>query len=60
MRASDRGVPVWIVSNDVERWSRKPARRSRSMRTSGAVISSDAGARKPDPAIYRYFMRRSG
>ena len=59
--ANDSGVPVWVLSNDVERWSRK-LRNSFAIERwlSGSVISSDATARKPDAAIYRYFLRRSG
>jgi FMN phosphatase YigB (HAD superfamily) len=59
--ASDMHAPVWLLSNDVERWSRK-LRSAFALDAwlCGAVISSDAAARKPDAAIYRYFMRRSG
>lgn len=59
--ASDMDTPVWLLSNDVERWSRK-LRSAFALNAwlCGAVISSDAAARKPDAAIYRYFMHRSG
>lgn len=59
--AYDVNAPVWLLSNDVERWSRK-LRSAFALDSSlcGAVISSDAAARKPDAAIYHYFMRRSG
>ncbi len=59
--ASDMDAPVWLLSNDVERWSRK-LRNAFALDAwlCGAVISSDAAARKPDAAIYRYFMHRSG
>jgi putative hydrolase of the HAD superfamily len=59
--AHDVNAPVWLLSNDVERWSRK-LRNAFALDSwlCGAVISSDAAARKPDAAIYRYFMRRSG
>jgi phosphoglycolate phosphatase-like HAD superfamily hydrolase len=59
--AEERGVPVWLLSNDVERWSRKlRAAFGLEALLSGSVISSDARVRKPDPAIYRYFLQRSG
>ena len=59
--AEEHDVPVWLLSNDVERWSRKlRVAFGLDALLSGSVISSDARARKPDPAIYRYFLRRSG
>jgi len=61
MLANDRDLPVWLLSNDVERWSRALRAAFAIERwLSGSVISSDAGARKPDVAIYRCFLRRSG
>ena len=59
--AKDKSIPVWCLSNDVDRWSRK-------LRTSleidgflsGAVISSEVKSRKPSPAIYQCFLDRSG
>jgi hypothetical protein len=51
--AKDTRIPVWCLSNDIDRWSRK-------LRTSlgidgllsDAVISSEVQCRKPSPAIY--------
>jgi len=60
-RAENRGVPVWLLSNDIERRSRRlRAAFGLEALLAGSVISSDARVRKPDPAIYRYFLRRSG
>jgi HAD superfamily hydrolase (TIGR01509 family) len=59
--ADERGVPIWILSNDVERWSRKlRALLGIARYASGAVISSDARARKPSAAIYRCLLDRCG
>ena len=54
-------VPVWCLSNDVARWSTK-LRTSLGIEhlLSGAVISSDVGARKPDVRIYRRLLDRAG
>ena len=65
--ANDRGVPVWVLSNDVERWSRK-LRDSFAIERwlSGSVISSDATARKPDAGdipllpAQKWLRRRAG
>lgn len=55
------GMPVWCLSNDVERWSRKlRARLGIDALFAGAIISSEVGVRKPDPAIYRCLVDRSG
>jgi putative hydrolase of the HAD superfamily len=56
-----RNIPVWCLSNDVERWSAK----LRVMfgieeLLTGAVISSEARLRKPDSRIYQCFLDRSG
>jgi FMN phosphatase YigB (HAD superfamily) len=59
--AKDTVIPVWCLSNDVDRWSR-------NLRTSleidallsGAVISSEVKSRKPSPAIYQCLLERSG
>jgi HAD superfamily hydrolase (TIGR01509 family) len=60
-RASELCVPVWCLSNDVERWSRKlRTRLGIDGLLSGTVISSDARARKPAADIYRYLLARSG
>lgn len=59
--AGRAGMPVWCLSNDVERWSRKlRGRLEVETLFAGAVISSEVGARKPDRAIYRYLIDRSG
>ena len=60
LRAKELSIPVWCLSNDVARWSH-------TLRTtlgieallSGAVISSDVRARKPDSLIYQRFLERS-
>lgn len=59
--AAGRGIPVWCLSNDVDRWSRK-LRGSFEIEQflAGAVISSAVGARKPDRAIYQCLIDRSG
>jgi HAD superfamily hydrolase (TIGR01509 family) len=55
------GLPVWCLSNDVERWSIK-LRRTFGIEgyLEGAVISSAARSRKPSPEIYRLLLVRSG
>ena len=59
--ASNAGVPVWCLSNDIDRWSRK-LRASFDIERllTGAVISSDVKARKPGADIYRCLLHRSG
>jgi len=60
-RVNDAGTPVWCLSNDVARWSQKlRAMFGLEPLLAGSVISSDVRARKPDPAIYRCFLDRSG
>ena len=55
------GIPVWCLSNDVERWSLKLRENFRiESYLEGAVISSAARARKPSPEIYRLLLARSG
>lgn len=58
---NDRNLPVWCLSNDVDRWSRK-LRKSLEIDglLSGAVISSEVRSRKPSPAIYQCLLDRSG
>jgi putative hydrolase of the HAD superfamily len=54
-------MPVWCLSNDVERWSRKlRGLLGIEVLFAGAVISSEVGVRKPDQAIYRCLVDRSG
>ena len=60
LAARRASVPVWCLSNDVGRWSRQ-------LRTmlgiehllAGAVISSDAGVRKPDRGIYERLLAQA-
>jgi HAD superfamily hydrolase (TIGR01509 family) len=55
------GIPVWCLSNDVERWSVKlRANFKVESYLEGTVISSAARARKPSPEIYRLLLSRSG
>ena len=59
--ARQAGLPVWCLSNDVGRWSR----RLREMLgigplLAGAVISSDARVRKPDRGIYEQLLVATG
>jgi len=54
-------MEFWCLSNDVSEWSAKLRKRfglDRYFR--GFVISGDTGACKPDPAIYRYMLDKSG
>lgn len=54
-------VPVWCLSNDIERWSTKlRANLGLGQYLAGAVISSAVGARKPDAAIYRHLIEQTG
>lgn len=56
-----RGAPVWMLSNDVGRWSAALRRRfDLERRLAGAAISADIGARKPDPAAYAALLDRAG
>jgi HAD superfamily hydrolase (TIGR01509 family) len=55
------GVRVWCLSNDVSEWSRKLRTRfGLEDYFEGFVISGDAGARKPHPAIFQNLMSRLG
>ena len=63
LAASNAGVAVWCLSNDVARWSTK-LRNVFGLDDllAGAVISSDARVRKPDvsgdaPGVYRLVPR---
>ncbi len=54
-------IPVWCLSNDVGRWSRKLRTRfDIEDLLTGAVISSDVHARKPSREIYEYLLTQSG
>ena len=59
--AQQRRIPVWCLSNDVGRWSRK-LRENLGLETllSGSVISGDVRVRKPDSRIYEELISRSG
>jgi len=60
-KASARGLELWCLSNDVSEWSRKLRDRfGLDGYFRGFVISGDTGTRKPDPAIYRTLLERSG
>lgn len=55
------GMRLWCLSNDVSEWSRKLRRRFGLDRYfEGFVISGDAGAFKPDPAIYQCLLNKAG
>ena len=59
--AQQNGMPIWCLSNDVARWSAKlRARFGLDRVLAGVVISSDVGCRKPDAAIFRALLERSG
>lgn len=60
-RARESRVPIWCLSNDVGRWS-KQLRASLGIEPflTGAVISSDARARKPDRKIYERLLEAAG
>lgn len=59
--ARQRALPVWCLSNDIGRWSRKLRRRfDIETLLAGAVISGDVGVRKPDAKVYRVLLRQSG
>jgi HAD superfamily hydrolase (TIGR01509 family) len=59
--AKSAGIPVWCLSNDVERWSRK-LRGGFGIENylEGATISSAVQVRKPDSAIYTHLLESSG
>ncbi|HET7609454.1 MAG TPA: HAD-IA family hydrolase, partial [Gammaproteobacteria bacterium] len=54
-------LPVWCLSNDVGRWSRR-LREALGLQQllAGAVISSDAKVRKPDRGIYEHLLVATG
>ena len=60
-RARQATLPVWCLSNDVGRWSRRLRDRlGIAPLLAGAVISSDAGVRKPDRGIYEQLLLATG
>ena len=55
--ARQAALPVWCLSNDVGRWSRRLREKLDLERLlAGAVISSDAKMRKPDRGIYEQLL----
>jgi FMN phosphatase YigB (HAD superfamily) len=59
--ALQAGVPVWCLSNDVGRWSRRLREKlGIEPLLAGAVISSDAKVRKPDHGIYERLLAETG
>jgi len=59
--ASRYELPIWCLSNDVGRWSRRLRERlGVDALLAGAVISSDVRARKPDRAIYEHLLVATG
>jgi HAD superfamily hydrolase (TIGR01549 family) len=56
-----RGMELWCLSNDVSEWSRKLRERFKLDRYfKDFIISGDTGTRKPEPAIYRCLLEKSG
>jgi FMN phosphatase YigB (HAD superfamily) len=57
LTARRASLPVWCLSNDVARWS-KHLRTTLGIEylLAGAVISSEAGIRKPDSGIYERLL----
>ena len=57
----ENDLPVWCLSNDLAQWSEK-IRAKFGLETyfKGAVISGEAGCRKPDQKIYQILMERCG
>ena len=59
--AKETKIPVWLLSNDVDRWSRK-------LRLSfnidhyfqGVIVSGEVRSRKPESSIYQILVERSG
>lgn len=59
--ARQAGLPVWCLSNDVGRWSRRLREKlGVEQLLAGAVISSDAKVRKPDRGIYEQLLAATG
>lgn len=54
-------LPIWCLSNDIGRWSRRLRERlGVEALLAGAVISSDVRVRKPDRGIYERLLAESG
>lgn len=59
--ALQAGLPVWCLSNDVGRWSRRLRQKlGIAPMLAGAVISSDVKVRKPDRGIYERLLVETG
>jgi FMN phosphatase YigB (HAD superfamily) len=60
-KARSASLPVWCLSNDVGRWSRR-LRNALGVEPllAGAVISSDARVRKPHSGIYERLLVETG
>ena len=59
--AAEKSVPVWCLSNDVERWSIKlRSAFDLEKMLAGAIISSAVKLRKPNPSIYQFLLETSG
>jgi FMN phosphatase YigB (HAD superfamily) len=59
--AKHQRIPVWCLSNDIDRWSRK-LRVAFDIEglLAGAIISSAVNVRKPDRRIYQFLLEQSG
>ena len=59
--AKHQKIPVWCLSNDIDRWSRKlRAAFDIEGLLAGVVISSAVSVRKPDRRIYQFLLDQSG
>ncbi len=59
--ARENKLPVWCLSNDLGRWSKKlRARLGVEPFLEGVVISGDVGVRKPDVQIYQMLLDACG
>ena len=59
--AKHQRIPVWCLSNDIDRWSRKlRAAFDIEGLLAGAIVSSAVNVRKPDRRIYQFLLEQSG
>ena len=59
--AKHQRIPVWCLSNDIDRWSRKlRAAFDIEDLLAGAIVSSAVNVRKPDRRIYQFLLDQSG
>ena len=59
--AVEMEIPVWCLSNDVGRWSKKLRSGFKlDGHLHGALVSGDVGYRKPSSAIYALLAKESG